>query len=1093
MAPVSTLEARRIARPAVAARIAAALRTGSVVLTAGAGYGKTTALQEGIAAAGLEAAWLYARPGDEDAGRLLLHLIDVVDAAVPGPAAAVRERMGGAHSFDPQETLRTLLGELDRILLDPLVVVVDDAERLAEAPAALGLVEALLRESGPVRAAVATRRTLPLRTAKLRVSGRLTEVREAELGFTAAECAALLAASGGAAEPATVDELMQRTRGWPLGIALSTLTGDRARADLRPDSDIFAFLDEEVLGNVEPDLRDDLIDASIAEELSADALAALGLPPETAARAEAHGLPLHRVPGRPHAFTLHPLLAEFLRTRLQQERTEDRRCKLRARLGDWLARNGRRADAIDAWLAAGAWEPALATMTGAVQELLRTSPASVRRWLDALPAQARSAPVALLLEGQLHAATGQPARALDAAMQALVAFRAQGDAGGDWATRLVLMETLYWGGEFERMGELAGGFDNPALRDLGALPAVVAAWGAVGLAAAGAVRASEELAARVQAAAPAEDLQGVLGLHDLYAAAPRGESDRALRHLEAVLADPDRRGPFDRREFAYGTLIFVHFHLGRMDEALAAAEAMKRAGEGGLVPYTQRLGRAAKTWLLVFLGRPAEAEIELADVEPARPAPWAESLLVGAQAGIAAWQGQESQALAHCQAAADAARRGPVLFRVMSTLTLAPILAACGERRRAEAVVAETLQVLDERLPGATGSFSRALLLAMRAWLLAERGDTAGATESLIAALSEAGTHVDLLLRLHWGRVEPLVWAGLEQGRFAAEEVLAALSRAFPDGGPLLAFSGHAQPAVRAAAAAPLAHSGHPEAGARLKALSGDPEPAVAAAAERALAVARREPPPLTVSVLGGFRVLRGRWEVDEKAWRRPMAARLVRYLLVHEGRPVPEEELLEAFWPETPPESARSSLQVTVSRARAVLDGSGAERSAITMSERAYRLELRPGDRVDARRFLDAAERALAARGPGRAGELRRAAALWTGEPLPEDRYAEWARSWRDHLMDRHRAVLRALLEEHGAAGRHADAVTVGRRLLDLDTLDEGVHRELMAAYARAGRVGHALRQYLECRRVLVEELGLEPSEATTALQRRILAGEPV
>ncbi len=49
------------------------------------------------------------------------------------------------------------------------------------------------------------------------------------------------------------------------------------------------------------------------------------------------------------------------------------------------------------------------------------------------------------------------------------------------------------------------------------------------------------------------------------------------------------------------------------------------------------------------------------------------------------------------------------------------------------------------------------------------------------------------------------------------------------------------------------------------------------------------------------------------------------------------------------------------------------------------------------------------------------------------------------------------------------------------------------MLAYARTGRTSYALRQYLECRRALVVELGVEPSAQTSSLQARILAGEPV
>jgi DNA-binding SARP family transcriptional activator len=64
---------------------------------------------------------------------------------------------------------------------------------------------------------------------------------------------------------------------------------------------------------------------------------------------------------------------------------------------------------------------------------------------------------------------------------------------------------------------------------------------------------------------------------------------------------------------------------------------------------------------------------------------------------------------------------------------------------------------------------------------------------------------------------------------------------------------------------------------------------------------------------------------------------------------------------------------------------------------------------------------------------------------------------------------------------------------LVELDPLDEGAQRRLMLAYARAGRRGHALQQFLACRRALVDGLGIEPAQETAALQRRILAGEPV
>ena len=205
------------------------------------------------------------------------------------------------------------------------------------------------------------------------------------------------------------------------------------------------------------------------------------------------------------------------------------------------------------------------------------------------------------------------------------------------------------------------------------------------------------------------------------------------------------------------------------------------------------------------------------------------------------------------------------------------------------------------------------------------------------------------------------------------------------------------------------------------------------------------------------------------------------------------EDELIEAFWPEKPGTAGRRSLQVTVSAARGVLDAPGAQSSRLVGSERAYRLSLLPGDTVDAWEFERAAAKALGEGGAERHAALIAAAGLWGGEPLPEERYADWTIAWRERLIDHHAEVLAALIDSHAAAGDLVAAADVARRLVELDPVNEAAHRQLIVAYARAGKRGHALRQYLACRRALVAELGIEPGEETAALQRRVLAGEHV
>jgi len=181
------------------------------------------------------------------------------------------------------------------------------------------------------------------------------------------------------------------------------------------------------------------------------------------------------------------------------------------------------------------------------------------------------------------------------------------------------------------------------------------------------------------------------------------------------------------------------------------------------------------------------------------------------------------------------------------------------------------------------------------------------------------------------------------------------------------------------------------------------------------------------------------------------------------------------------------------VSAARGVLDAPGAEASRLVAGEHSYRLSLQPGDGVDAHEFERAATAALSPPEDGRRARLLAASDLWGGEPLPEERYSDWAVPWRERLIDRHVEVLTALVDVHAEAGDLPAAADVARQLVDLDPVNEAAHRQLIVAYSRAGQRGHALRQYLACRRALVAELGVEPGEETAALQRRVLAGEQV
>jgi DNA-binding SARP family transcriptional activator len=426
------------------------------------------------------------------------------------------------------------------------------------------------------------------------------------------------------------------------------------------------------------------------------------------------------------------------------------------------------------------------------------------------------------------------------------------------------------------------------------------------------------------------------------------------------------------------------------------------------------------------------------------------------------------------------------LARRRTTAILAPLLVDAGRVDWARSLVEEALEVRPEEA-------SVARLRVLRAWLRDLDGDADGAMEDVAAAWEEAGDAAVHLVRRERARLEPLLWSALERDLLDPACVVAALEAAAPGGSAVLPLTEHPVAAVRRAALPAVAVSGHPQAAQRVTDLRDDPDEAVAAAAKATAGRVVRDPPPLVFTLLGTFAARRGAFAIPEDAWERRAAQRLVRFLLLHRDRPVPEDQLFAAFWPDRSATAARRSLHVAASSARAALDPEGAEESVLEAAQRAYRLRLRERDVVDVDVFERVARTALADGGDGRLELLEAAAERWTGEPLPEDRYEDWAAAPRERLLDFHGRVLGALAAARAAAGDPSGAIDAWRQLADLDPLDEAAHRGLMVAYARSGRRGHALRQYLSCRRFLVDELGVEPATETSALQRRILAGDTV
>jgi LuxR family transcriptional regulator, maltose regulon positive regulatory protein len=377
--------AAQVLRSALVDRIVRATGIRLVLISAAAGFGKTTLLaqlrsrwlQDGI-----DAPWLTLDASDNDASRFLTSLNAATAMLPPAP-----------------ETDAAMLNALERLTrqTEPFALFLDDFESIEET-AVLGLVRSLV-DGLPegCRLVIGSRRFPDLSIARLRARGQLLEVDADMLRFTPDEAGELFRKQHGTTVSSSlVRQLHQETEGWvtalwlasrslpatvqhPEGLGLGDLGSARAIAD---------YLTEDVFSRQPGPVRDFLLRSSILRHLEAPLCQAL-MPSCDAvgilAALETQNLFLVTLPGRSPAWRYHRLFADFLRTRLLRERPEDV-VRLHLLAAAWYESEGRFVPAIDHAIEAGDYPVALSLLAPRAQSLLEDGRMRLlARWFDAIP------------------------------------------------------------------------------------------------------------------------------------------------------------------------------------------------------------------------------------------------------------------------------------------------------------------------------------------------------------------------------------------------------------------------------------------------------------------------------------------------------------------------------------------------------------------------------------------------------------------------------------------------------------------------------------------------------------------------------------
>lgn len=343
-------------------------------------------------------------------------------------------------------------------------------------------------------------------------------------------------------------------------------------------------------------------------------------------------------------------------------------------------------------------------------------------------------------------------------------------------------------------------------------------------------------------------------------------------------------------------------------------------------------------------------------------------------------------------------------------------------------------------------------------------------------------------------------WALALAEDVAAEQAEAAL-RQIGNPAIVLPLLKDSDAAVRRRAAQALATIGCEEAMPALAAaLAAERDKPTRAELKAALVHLESCPPPsLKVKLLGDFALWRDEQPVPDDAWQRPVVRRLFQYFALHQGIPLSRDRILDDLWPQSDPQKAWVTFRTVYSRLRHVLEPYMRPKSPcryVAVEGGAYCFDPQGVVHVDAEAFEAVVRRTLSTvEGrdmPLLPEDLLTALEKW--EPLlPELSYEEWLLERRERLQGLYIEGCLYVAQSLLIHGRPGEAIAWARRALQAAPWLEEGYQALMRAYARQGQRSLALKVYVDAANTLRRELDIAPSPLTQWLAKRLQRGEEI
>lgn len=427
-----------ISRPRLIEQLNEGLHRKLTLISAPAGFGKTTLVSEWVASCTQPIAWLSLDEEDSDPRRFMTYLVAALQTIRADIGEGLQAVLQSSQSPPTKTLLTTLLNEIATIP-DDFCLVLDDYHVIDEKPIDHALTFLLERSPPQMHMVITTREDPNLPLARLRARGQLTEIRVADLRFTLSEAAGFLnQVMGLDLSEENIAALETRTEGWIAGLQLAAISM-RGYADTASFIKSFTgshhfvldYLVEEVLLQQPEAIQTFLLHTSILDRLCGPLCDAIMLDPsvpgqETLEYIEQANLFLIPLDNERRWYRYHHLFADLLRQRLEHgsvqstEKKEATVAELHIRASKWFEDSGRVIEAFEHAVAANDIERAERLMEGDGMPLqFHGAMTPILNWLESLPAELMDArPSLWVAYASALTMVGKPVGSIEKILQA---------------------------------------------------------------------------------------------------------------------------------------------------------------------------------------------------------------------------------------------------------------------------------------------------------------------------------------------------------------------------------------------------------------------------------------------------------------------------------------------------------------------------------------------------------------------------------------------------------------------------------------------------------------------------------------------------